>query len=224
MKQGIPRAVSFVKNNSAVVLFALIWGIVVVLDKASVLYLYAWCLSLSHFRIWQPISFIFTCDSYFSLLYNVLALLLVGRPLEQSIGSRKFYTVIFCSAIICSMIYLGYSYGEFLYQSEKYPEISRNDIMKQIPVLLGSGLVASTSMIACAFIFPDLRLSIKTPKLSMKISHFVILWTGIGLLSASETQYAGGEWATIFASVLTSYVLIRYWKKSGRIYLRNKWF
>lgn len=232
MTKRSQSVVSFFKNNNAVVLFSLVWCVLFVLTKYYVIELYDWILSLGHFRIWQPFSYIFIPGSgLFSLINDILCLILVGRPLEQSIGSKKFYTVIFCSAIICSVIFLGYSYGEFLYECEQYPDKSPEYIKFCISGLCGAGVVSTASMIACAFIFPDLRLSITVPKVSIKLSHFVLLWMGIGLLSGKTINEdygifdgTGGIWSSILGSTLTSYVLIRYWKKSGRIYLRNKWF
>lgn len=55
-------------------------------------------------QVWRPFTYVFLHGSLSHLFWNMLGLLLLGPPLEASIGTARFYRVYFVSAVMGALL------------------------------------------------------------------------------------------------------------------------
>jgi membrane associated rhomboid family serine protease len=153
------------------------------------------------FMPWQLVTYAFLHDpsNPFHLLFNMLALVMFGAPLEYTWGTRRYgtyYLVCIVGAGLCQL-----AVGWF--------QLSRGGPVG--PVIGASGGVFGL-LLAYGMLFPNQRVMLLIPPIPMKARTLVILYGVIELLLGVSGAQPGVAHFAHLGGMLFGWLLIRYWR------------
>jgi len=151
------------------------------------------------FGPWQLLSYGFLHGGIAHLLFNMLALVMFGAPLEQTWGERRFLTyflVCVAGAGLCQLLVVTWSFS--------------NDGML-IPTVGASGGVFGL-LLAYGLLFPNQRVMLLFPPIPMKARTLVIVYGVISLLLGVTGTQSGVAHFAHLGGMLFGWLMIRYWR------------
>ncbi len=152
-----------------------------------------------NFLPWQLLTYGFLHGGLAHLLFNMLALVMFGAPLEYTWGNRRFatyYLVCVIGAGLCQLLVTSWaaSHGDGI-----------------APTIGASGGVFGL-LLAYGMLFPNQRVMLLIPPIPMKARTLVILYGAIELvLGVTGTQSGVAHFAHL-GGMLFGWLLIRYWR------------
>ena len=177
------------------------------------------------FKPFQIVTYMFMHGDFMHLLFNMFALFMFGRVLENVWGPKRFLTFYMFTGIGAGLIQ---EVVQFIYYETQLAMYSG--------VNLGSGLIVPMSqylnmwitvgasgaiygiLLAFAMTFPNEKLFIMPFPFPIKAKYFVIIFGIIELLSGMSNR--AGDNVAHFAhlgGMLFGLILILYWRKKGDI-------
>jgi membrane associated rhomboid family serine protease len=151
------------------------------------------------FLPWQLVSYGFLHGSLPHLLFNMLALLMFGAPLEYTWGNRRFATYYFVCVIgagLCQLVVASWAVGQ---GGAAYPTIG------------ASGGVFGL-LLAYGMLFPNQRVMLLIPPIPMKARTLVIVYGAIELLLGVTGSQPGVAHFAHLGGMLFGWLLIRHWR------------
>jgi len=151
------------------------------------------------FLPWQVLTYGFMHGGLGHLLFNMLALVMFGAPLEQTWGQRRFLTyflICVAGAGVCQLLVVTWSLQNY-------------DML--IPTVGASGGVFGL-LLAYGLLFPNQRVMLLFPPIPMKARTLVIVYGAISLLfGVSGTQSGIAHFAHL-GGMLFGWLTLRYWR------------
>lgn len=176
-----------------------------------------------YFHIWQPLTYMFLHGGFWHLLMNMFVLYMFGPQLEMMWGPRKFLAFYGVCGLGAALTHMGVQWIQMqsCINDLADPELSRSAIaqiarIKSIPTVGASGAIYGILM-GYAMLFPDARLTLIFPPITLTAKWWVIIWLVIEIL----TGISGSDGVAHFAhlgGMLFGFLLIWVWKKQGRMY------
>lgn len=163
------------------------------------------------YRPWQLITHMFMHGGFFHIFFNMYSLFLFGSVLERYIGSKKFFVFYFLSGIGAMLLHLLTVYFT-------------NDpiVMISVPMLGASGAIYGL-FIGYGMMFPDSILTLIFPPISLKAKWMMLIFVGIELVIGIYDTSDGVAHFAHLGGALIGFLMMLFWKKSGRIWDRDKW-
>lgn len=195
------------------------------IDLNFILGLFYW--ESPFFKPWQLITHMFMHGGFTHLLFNMFALWMIGTPVENVLGTKKFLILYFISglgAAICQMVVSHFMLAEFMTIVHTYPD-QYGQLLQQpyspvnIPMVGASGAVYG-ALFAFGFMFPNAIVQIYF-LFPMKAKYFVAILAVVGLVSGISNS--PGDNVAHFAhlgGMLFAFFLLAYWKSKGKLFLR----
>ena len=153
----------------------------------------------TEFLPWQLLTYGFMHGDITHLLFNMLALLMFGAPLEHTWGEKRFLTyflVCIVGAAVCQLAVGAWTMAE---GGPAYPTVG------------ASGGVFGL-LLAYGMLFPNQRVMLLIPPIPMKARTLVIVYGVIELLlGVTGTQSTVAHFAHL-GGMLFGWLLIRYWR------------
>lgn len=181
-------------------------------------------LSSRFFHPWQVITHMFMHGGWAHIFFNMYALLMFGAITERALGSKKFLTFYFITGIGASLLYTGVEYLQaqyYLAHADTAGLQGYYDLLRT-PCLGASGAIFGL-LVAFAMIYPDSILTLIFPPVSMKAKWLVIIYIAIELLLGVRGVADGVAHFAHLGGALFGWLLLRWWKKTGRYYERDRW-
>jgi len=148
---------------------------------------------------WQLLTYGFMHGGVAHLLFNMLALVMFGAPLEQTWSQRRFLTyflVCVVGAGLCQLLVVTWSL-----QSQG-----------QLIQTLGASGGVFGLLLAYGMLFPNQRVMLLFPPIPMKARTLVFVYGVISLLfGVSGTQSGVAHFAHL-GGMLFGWLVIRYWR------------
>ena len=153
------------------------------------------------FMPWQLVTYAFLHDptNLFHLLFNMLALVMFGAPLEYTWGNRRYATYYFTCVVGAGLCQLGVGWYE----------LSQGG--RALPVMGASGGVFGL-LLAYGMLFPNQRVMLLIPPIPMKARTLVIVYGVIELLLGVSGAQPGVAHFAHLGGMLFGWLLIRYWR------------
>ena len=153
------------------------------------------------FQPWQLLTYGFLHDPQngFHLVFNMLALLMFGAPLEHTWGNRRFltyYLVCVGGAGLCQLALTSYMASQ------------GNPVG---PTLGASGGVFGL-LLGYGMLFPNQRVMLLIPPIPMKARTLVIIYGAIELLMGFTGLQPGVAHFAHLGGMLFGWLLINYWR------------
>jgi len=151
------------------------------------------------FMPWQLLSYGFMHGGIGHLLFNMLALVMFGAPLEQVWGQRRFlsyFLLCVAGAGVCQLLVATWS-------------VQHDGLM--IPTIGASGGVFGL-LLAYGLLFPNQRVMLLFPPVPMKARTLVIVYGLISLVFGITGTQSGVAHFAHLGGMLFGWLLIRYWQ------------
>ena len=152
----------------------------------------------SAFRIWQPLSYMFMHGGFWHLFFNMWSLYIFGKAVEQFAGQKRFMILYFLSG-------LGAAAAQFGVQA-------LDPAIQGIPTVGASGCVYGI-LIAFAMLFPETRLTLIFPPVTLSAKWMAIIFLIIELLTGVTGTSQGVAHFAHLGGALVGWLLIWYWYK-----------
>ena len=149
-----------------------------------------------YFGIYQIITYQFLHGSFFHLFFNMFALWMFGRIIEQVMGSARFLVYY----LVCG---IGAGLSQELVQW----------MMQSYSLTIGASGAVYGILLAFGMTFPEERIYIFPLPIPIKAKWFVAIYAGIELYSAASMAGDGVAHMAHLGGMLFGFLLITYWRK-----------
>lgn len=154
---------------------------------------------------WQLVTYMFMHGGFGHLFFNMYTLFIFGSVLENVWGTKKFLTFYFVTGIGAALVNIGVQY-----------------LTGSFALTVGASGAIYGILMGYAMLYPDSRLTLFFPPVSMKAKWFVLIFAGIELLLGISNNPADN--VAHFAhlgGLIFAFLLLMFWKKRRRLYGRN---
>lgn len=155
-------------------------------------------------RPWQLVTYMFMHGGIGHLFFNMYTLFIFGSVLENVWGTRKFLTFYFVTGIGAALVHICVQY-----------------LTGSFALTVGASGAIYGILMGYAMLYPDSRLTLIFPPVSMKAKWFVLIFAGIELLLGVTGTQAGVAHFAHLGGLVFAFVLLMYWKKKHRLYGRD---
>ena len=153
----------------------------------------------SDFLPWQVLTYGFMHGNIGHLLFNMLALLMFGAPVEHLWGQRRFLTYYLVCVIGAAVFQLIVGAWTLSQGGEPYPTIG------------ASGGVFGL-LLAYGMLFPNQRVMLLIPPIPMKARTLVIVYGVVELLMGITNTMPGVAHFAHLGGMVFGWLLIRHWR------------
>lgn len=194
-----------------------------------------------HFRIWQPITYMFMHGSFMHLFFNMFGLFMFGGVLEQRWGAKKFlnfYLITGLGALLLQWIVQGIEVyqitgsivntghlpldmlAEGKFDPTRYTESAAATLYSTYfgPMVGASGAVFGI-LTAFAVLYPNIELMLMFIPFPIKAKYFIPIYIVIELFLG--VARIPGDSIAHFAHLggaLIGFILVKLWKDKDKFY------
>jgi membrane associated rhomboid family serine protease len=174
-----------------------------------------------YFHWWQIITHMFMHGGFWHIFFNMYTLFIFGIVLERMIGSKKFLTFYFIAGLGAVLIHLG---SQFVIANVAIQSGDANTYYRLLatPTLGASGAIYGV-LIGYAMLNPDATLVLLFPPIPLKAKWWVAIFAVIELATGIFGSNEGVAHFAHLGGMLFGWLLMLWWKKSGRLYRPDEW-
>jgi len=163
------------------------------------------------FKIWQPITYMFIHGGFWHILFNMYSLVMFGMVLENVLGTKKFVTFYFVAGLGAALTHIAVQY--ILFSVGGLTEYR----LLATPTVGASGSIYGI-LIGYGMMFPDSRLTLIFPPVTLKAKAFVWIFIGIELFTGITGTMDGVAHFAHLGGMLFGWLLLIYWRKKGKLW------
>ena len=175
-----------------------------------------------NFHYYQLFTYMFMHGGLEHIFFNMFAVWMFGRIMEQTMGSRRFLFYYLTCGLGAGLIQEIAQYGEYIYSGyNAYEQVNMNgmivpmsDYLNQWTTVGASGAVYGI-LLSFGMTYPNERLFIFPLPVPIKAKFFVIGYAVIELLSALGRSSDGVAHFAHLGGMLVGFLLLLYWKNGG---------
>ena len=173
------------------------------------------------FHTYQFVTYMFLHANFEHVFFNMFALWMFGRTLEYELGSKRFLLYYMVTGVGAGLLQLGVTWIEVssLADGVASGTVSPYVLQSRIhAVTIGASGAVFGVLLAFGMMHPNSMIMLLIPPIPIKAKYFVI---GYGLLELYLGMSGSQSGVAHFAHVggmLWGWLLLRYWKKTGKIY------
>ena len=181
--------------------------------------------SSQYFHWWQFVTHMFMHGGFWHILFNMYTLYVFGSVLERMIGEKKFLIFYFVCGLGAAALHTGV---EFLQAHSYLSAIAEGSqaaaqsyhALKLTPTVGASGAIYGV-LIGYAMLFPDTRLTLIFPPVTLSAKVWVLIFAGIELLTGVTGPVGGVAHFAHLGGMLIGFLLIWYWRRQGTLFDRE---
>lgn len=173
------------------------------------------------FKWWQPVTHMFMHGGFWHIFFNMYTLLMFGTMVERTIGTKKFLTFYFITGLGAVALHSGVQWIQAQHFLSAGAELSYWSILRT-PTVGASGAIYGV-LIGFAMLYPDAPLTLIFPPITLKAKWFVIIFAVIELATGVRGVTDGVAHFAHLGGMLFGFLLLRWWRRTGRLYHRNEW-
>lgn len=163
------------------------------------------------FEIWQPVTYMFLHGDFSHLFFNMFALWMFGRGLEEEMGSKRFIIYYFVCGIGAALVQLGMAEIDIM-NMHSYGEVW--DYMRT-PTVGASGAVFGL-LLAFGMLHPNATIMLLIPPIPMKAKWFVMIYGVIELLLIIFQAQDGIAHFAHLGGMFWGWLLMLWWQRRDR--------
>ena len=191
------------------------------------------------FRTWQVVTHMFMHGGFVHLLFNMFALWMFGRILEQVWGPKRFLLYYLVTGLGAAFFFelvqwiqynkvmdllspeqLQYVYDRgsatiSMNQNFSDPAMGKLNSILNVPVVGASGAVYGV-LLAFGVLFPNTQLMFIFPPIPVRAKYVVIGYAAIELYLAITSPGSNIAHAAHLGGMIFGYIMIRYWRKTTK--------
>lgn len=170
------------------------------------------------FRWWQPITHMFMHDGFWHILFNMYSLVMFGMVVERALGTRRFIWFYLITGLGAVALHTGVEFIQVQQLIKEYPGVPAQTIYNSIPHVLGASGAVYGVLVAFAMLYPEAKLTLIFPPITLDAKWWVIIFIGIELLTGITGTQMGVAHFAHLGGALFGWLLIRFWRKNGMLY------
>ena len=169
------------------------------------------------FHIWQYATYMFLHGGFLHLFLNMYSLFLFGSVVERALGSRRFLLFFLLSGLGAGLFHTGV---QFL-QAQQLAGLggaagAAYSRLLVTPTVGASGAVYGI-LIGFAMLYPEARLTLLFPPVTLSAKWFALIFAGIELLTGIFMTSDGVAHFAHLGGMLVGWLLIVFWRRTRRI-------
>lgn len=166
-----------------------------------------WWAGSPYFRLWQPLTYMFMHAGLIHLFFNMFALWMFGRIIEQLWGPRRFLLYY----LVCG---LGAGAVQELCQLAGW--------IGTYAMTIGASGAVYGVLLAFGMCLPEERIFIIPIPFPIKAKYFVLIYAVIELVEGMSVSDSVAHFAHL-GGMLFGFLLIMYWKREAQQRQNNRW-
>ncbi len=170
------------------------------------------------FRWWQVITHMFMHDGFWHILFNMYSLVMFGMVVERVLGTKKFIIFYLVTGFGAVLLHTGVEFLEVQKLIADYPGYSAQSIYNSIPHVLGASGAVYGVLVAFAMLYPQAKLTLIFPPVTLDAKWWVIIFIGIELITGITGTQMGVAHFAHLGGALFGWLLIKYWRAKREIY------
>lgn len=184
----------------------------------------------SDFRLYQLFTYMFMHGSWTHIFFNMFAVWMFGRMMEQVMGSQRFLFYYVVCGLGAGLVQEGAQYLEFIYEGlADYDSVNVGGAILPMDIFLNRWTTVGASgavygvLLSFGMTFPEERMFIIPIPFPIKAKWFVLGYAVIELMSALGHSGDGVAHMAHLGGMLFGWALIMYWRHhpgggSGRFF------
>ena len=174
------------------------------------------------FRWWQPLTHMFMHDGIWHILFNMYTLVMFGMVVEQALGSKRFLILFFVTGFGAVLLHTGVEFLQVRSLVKEYTPApySAQQIYDMIPHVLGASGAVYGVLVAFAMLYPEARMTLIFPPVTLDAKWMVAIFIGIELLTGITGTRMGVAHFAHLGGALFGFLLVLYWRKRGKLWRR----
>ena len=173
------------------------------------------------FRWWQPLTHMFMHGGWWHILFNMYTLVMFGMVVERALGTKKFLILYFVTGLGAVALHTGVEWLDIhrlAASTDMSAQASVIDILRT-PMVGASGAIYGV-LVAFAMLYPEARMTLIFPPVTLDAKWMVIIFVGIELLTGITGTQVGIAHFAHLGGALFGFLLILYWRKRGELWRR----
>ena len=170
------------------------------------------------FRWWQPITHMFMHDGFWHIFFNMYSLVMFGMVVERALGTKRFIWFYLITGLGAVLLHTGVEFLQVKQLLKEYAGVPAQTIYNSIPHVLGASGAVYGVLVAFAMLYPEAKLTLIFPPITLDAKWWVIIFIGIELFTGVTGTQMGVAHFAHLGGALFGWVLIRYWRKKRVIY------
>jgi len=173
------------------------------------------------FRWWQPLTHMFMHGGWWHILFNMYTLVMFGMVVERALGTKKFLILYFVTGLGAAALHTGVEWLDIHRLAASASPTAQADILDILrsPMVGASGAIYGV-LVAFAMLYPEARMTLIFPPVTLDAKWMVIIFVGIELLTGiTGTQVHIAHFAHL-GGALFGFLLVWYWRKRGELWRR----
>ena len=172
----------------------------------------------TEFRWWQPLTHMFMHDGFLHIFFNMYTLIMFGMVVERALGTKKFIWFYLITGFGAVLLHTGVEFLQVQQLLRDYPGVPAQSIYNSIPGVLGASGAVYGVLVAFAMLYPEARLTLIFPPITLDAKWWVIIFIGIELVTGITGTAMGIAHFAHLGGALFGWLLIRYWRKNHKLY------
>ena len=173
------------------------------------------------FRWWQPLTHMFMHGGWWHILFNMYTLVMFGMVVERALGTKKFLILYFVTGLGAAALHTGVEWLDIHRLAASASPTAQADILDILrsPMVGASGAIYGV-LVTFAMLYPEARMTLIFPPVTLDAKWMVIIFVGIELLTGiTGTQVHIAHFAHL-GGALFGFLLVWYWRKRGELWRR----
>lgn len=180
------------------------------------------------FKPWQILTHMFMHGGFWHIFFNMYTLIMFGMVVENYIGSKKFLMFYFICGLGAAGLHLGVEFLQMQSFMDSaalgHPGALQNiSTIKLTPTVGASGAIYGL-LIAYAMIFPQSRMTLLFPPVTLSAKWMVVAFAVVELLTGVTGTVAGVAHFAHLGGMLIGFIMIWAWRKKGILFDKNRLF
>ena len=171
-----------------------------------------------YFHWWQPVTHMFMHANFWHIFFNMYTLVMFGMVVERVLGTKKFLILYAITGFGAVALHTGVEFLQVQELIKEYPGTNPQYIYNSIPHVLGASGAVYGVLVAFAMLYPQARMTLIFPPVTLDAKWMVIIFIGIELLTGITGTQMGVAHFAHLGGALFGWLTILYWKKRGKLY------
>lgn len=179
-----------------------------------------------YFHWWQFVTHMFMHGGFWHVFFNMFTLYMFGSVLERVWGPKKYLLFYFVTGLGAAALHTGVEWMQCLHWEHivntgaAADAIAANRSIQALcmtPTVGASGAIYGL-LLGYAMLFPDSRMTLLFPPITLKAKWFVLIFAVIELLTGVTGVGGGIAHFAHLGGMLFGLILILWWKKGNKMY------
>lgn len=179
-----------------------------------------------YFHWWQFATHMFMHGGFWHVFFNMFTLYMFGSVLERVWGPKKYLLFYFVTGLGAAALHTGVEWMQCLHWEHivntgaAADAIAANRSIQALcmtPTVGASGAIYGL-LLGYAMLFPDSRMTLLFPPITLKAKWFVLIFAVIELLTGVTGVGGGIAHFAHLGGMLFGLILILWWKKGNKMY------